>query len=156
MWVDDRTCVCLCDGNCCMAGSFQGLQFAAFTNIYPCLKFGFSIFTIRCKQAQSDIPCSAKFWWGKTLANYQSFYEFGEENVGEFTIGNINYFSEPGIWLGKILANGVHFAKFIKVSSHQNFVLHMQYSCVTCEKCFMRKTVLQEFPTLLEKVECRN
>ena len=27
---------------------------------------------------------------------------FGEENVGEFTIANISYFSEPGIWLGKI------------------------------------------------------
>ena len=41
---------------------------------------------------------------------------FDEENVGEFTIANISYFSEPGIWLGKILANGVRFAKFSKVS----------------------------------------
>ena len=44
---------------------------------------------------------------------------FGEENVGEFTIANISYFSEPGIWLGKILANGVHFAKFSKVFPRQ-------------------------------------
>ena len=39
---------------------------------------------------------------------------FGEENVGRFTIVNISYFSEPGIWLGKILANGVRFAKSAK------------------------------------------
>ena len=30
------------------------------------------------------IPYSAKFWWGKTLAN-RSFQSFGEENFGEFT-----------------------------------------------------------------------
>ena len=40
---------------------------------------------------------------------------FGKENVGKFTIANISYFSEPGIWLGKILASGVRFAKFAKV-----------------------------------------
>ena len=40
---------------------------------------------------------------------------FGKENVGEFTTANISYFSEPGIWLGKILADGVHFARFAKV-----------------------------------------
>ena len=50
----------------------------------------------------------------KPLAS-QSFYEFGEENVGEFTIAYISYFGEPGIWQGKILASGVRFAKFTKV-----------------------------------------
>ena len=35
------------------------------------------------------------------LAN-QSFQSFGEENVGQFTIDNISYFNEFGIWLGKI------------------------------------------------------
>ena len=50
---------------------------------------------------------------------------FGEENVGEFTIVNISYFSEPGIWLGKILANGVRFAK---VFPRQSFVLYGSYS----------------------------
>ena len=49
------------------------------------------------------------------MAN-QSFYSFGKENVGEFTIGNISYFSESEIWLGKLLANGIHFAKFAKFS----------------------------------------
>ena len=39
----------------------------------------------------------------ETLAN-QSFQSFGEENVGEFTIASISYFSESRIWLGKILA----------------------------------------------------
>ena len=34
-----------------------------------------------------DIPYSAKFWRGKTLAN-RSFQTFGEENVGELTIAN--------------------------------------------------------------------
>ena len=48
----------------------------------------------------------------------------GEENVGEFTIANISYFSEPGIWLGKILANGVRFAKFAKVFLRQDFALY--------------------------------
>ena len=35
------------------------------------------------------------------LAN-QSFQSFGEENVGQFTIGNISCFNEFGIWLGKM------------------------------------------------------
>ena len=43
------------------------------------------------------------------------FMSFGKENVGEFTLANISYFSEPGIWLGKLLANGICFAKFAKV-----------------------------------------
>ena len=46
---------------------------------------------------------------------------FGEKNVGEFTIANISYFSEPGIRWGKILANGVRFAIFAKVFPCQNF-----------------------------------
>ena len=37
----------------------------------------------------------AKFWRGKTLAN-QSFQSFDEENVGEFVIANVSYFSESG------------------------------------------------------------
>ena len=46
----------------------------------------------------------------------RSFQSSGEENVGEFTIANISYFSESGIWLGKILVNDVRFAKFTKIS----------------------------------------
>ena len=49
---------------------------------------------------------------------------FGKENVGEFTIANISYFSESGIWLGKILVDGIRFAKFAKVFPHQNFALY--------------------------------
>ena len=45
------------------------------------------------------------------MAN-RSFQSFGKDNVGEFTIGNISYFSESGIWLGKILMNDVNFPKF--------------------------------------------
>ena len=77
------------------------------------------------------IPYSAKFWRGKTLAN-RSFQTFGEENVGELTIANniISYFSESGIWLGKILANDVQFAKFAKVFPRQNFALYgINYTC---------------------------
>ena len=66
---------------------------------------------------------STKFWQGKTLMN-RSFQSFGEENVGKFTIVNVSYFSEPGIWLGKILANDVLFAKFTKVFPCQNFALY--------------------------------
>ena len=51
------------------------------------------------------------------------FQSFGQENVGKFIIVNISYFSESGIWLGKILANDVCFAKFAKVFHHQNFAL---------------------------------
>ena len=46
------------------------------------------------------------------------------ENVGEFTIAYISYFSESGIWLGKILANGILFAKSAIIFPHQNFVLY--------------------------------
>ena len=40
---------------------------------------------------------------------------FGDENVGEYTIATISYYSESGIWLGKILANDNRFTKFTKV-----------------------------------------
>ena len=46
-----------------------------------------------------------------SLAN-RSFQSFGEENVGK-SIANISYFSESGIWLGKILANDICFAKVL-------------------------------------------
>ena len=58
-----------------------------------------------------NILYSAKFWRVKTLAN-RSFQSFGKENVGKFTIASVTYFSESGIWLGKILASDVCFAKF--------------------------------------------
>ena len=50
----------------------------------------------------------------------QSFQSFGKENVGKFTIANISYLSESGIWLSKILVNDVWLAKFAKVFLHQN------------------------------------
>ena len=62
------------------------------------------------------VQYSAKCWWDKTLVN-RSFYSFGEEHFGEFTIATISYYSESGIWLGKILANDDCFTKFAKVSS---------------------------------------
>ena len=46
------------------------------------------------------------------------------ENVGKFTIANISYFSESGIWLGKILANDIRFANFVKVFPRQSFALY--------------------------------
>ena len=50
---------------------------------------------------------------------------FGKENVCEFTIVNISYFSKPGNWLGKkILVNGVCFTKFAKVFPCKNFALY--------------------------------
>ena len=58
------------------------------------------------------------------LRRINCFMSYGKENVGEFTIANISYFSESGIWLGKILVNGICFAKFTKVFLRQNFVLY--------------------------------
>ena len=58
---------------------------------------------------------------GKTLAN-QSFYEFRQ---GKYSLAM--YFSEPGIWLGKILANSIRFSKFAKVFPHQIFALYGIY-----------------------------
>ena len=42
----------------------------------------------------------------------RSFQSFGKENVGEFTIANISYFGQSGIWLGKILVNDSYSPKF--------------------------------------------
>ena len=47
------------------------------------------------------------------MAN-RSFPSFGEENVDEFTIATISYYSEFVIWLGKILTNDDRFAKFLR------------------------------------------
>ena len=49
---------------------------------------------------------------------------FDEENVSDITMANISYFSESGIWLGKILANGVCSAKFANVFPHHKFALY--------------------------------
>ena len=68
------------------------------------------------------VPHSTKLWRGKNLVN-RSFKSFGKENVGEFTVANI-VISESGIWLGKILANGIRFVKFAKVFPRQNFALY--------------------------------
>ena len=75
---------------------------------------------------EPELPYSAKFWQSKTLAN-RSFQSFGEENIGKFT-AIYSHFSESGIWLGKILANDVPFAKFAKVFPHQNFALYGNWS----------------------------
>ena len=66
--------------------------------------------------AKCCIVYSVKIWWGKTLVN-QLFQSFGKENVGKFTTANISYFSESGIWLGKILTNDVCLAKFASFPS---------------------------------------
>ena len=68
----------------------------------------------------------AQNFGGTKLAN-QLFQSFGEENVGEFTIANIKYFSESGIWLGKLLANDVRFTKGFP---HRNFVPYGIYSSI--------------------------
>ena len=56
------------------------------------------------------IPCTAKFWWDKTLVNL-SLQNCGEENLGEFMIASISYFSESGIWLSKISTSDACFVK---------------------------------------------
>ena len=44
--------------------------------------------------------------------------------ITKMLIDKINYFSESGIWLGKILANGIYFAKSSQGFPCQNFVLY--------------------------------
>ena len=70
-----------------------------------------------------NIPYSAKFWRDKTLAN-RSFQTFWRGKRWRINNNIISYFSESGIWLGKILANDVQFAKFAKVFPRQNFALY--------------------------------
>ena len=72
------------------------------------------------------IPYSAKFD-GVKLWRIDCFRVLARENVGKFTIANISYFSESGIWLGKILANGIPFTKSAKVFLHQNFTPYSIY-----------------------------
>ena len=73
--------------------------------------------------SQSLYRIAQNFGGGK-LWRIDRYRVFGEENVGEFTIATISYSSEPGIWLGKTLANDVRFAKFAKVFPHQSFALY--------------------------------
>ena len=74
----------------------------------------FGNLTLVCQVSGFMVLYSAKYWRGKTLVN-RLFQTFGKENVGEFTIAIVSYFSESGIWLGKILANDICFTKFAKV-----------------------------------------
>ena len=62
----------------------------------------------------NHIPYSAKLW------RIDYFRVSAGENVSEFTIANIATLVNL-IWWGKILANGVRFAKLAKVFPRQNF-----------------------------------
>ena len=66
----------------------------------------------------------AQNFGGVKLWRTNSFTVLERNNVDEFTIA-------IGIWLGKILVNDVHFAKFTKVFSCQNFAL---YSIISTAK----------------------
>ena len=70
-----------------------------------------------------------KLWW------IDCFVSFGEESAGGFTIANISYFSEPGIWLGKILANGIYFAKFAKFSPTKILGYTVYHSAILWSSC---------------------
>ena len=56
------------------------------------------------------IPYSAKFWWG-TLAN-RSFQNFGEGNVGEFTIANIAVWNLVGFLYWRMVFDSSNSPKF--------------------------------------------
>ena len=87
-------------------------------NIYCLFKLEQTIYRI----------ASAKFWPGKTLAN-QSFQSFGEGKCWRIYNSLHCYCSESGIWLGKILANDVPFAKSAKVSPAKIFRYMVYYIC---------------------------
>ena len=82
------------------------------------------------------IPYSTKSWQGKTLAN-QSFQSFSKESVGKFTIANVSYFSESGIWLGKILANDF---------PRQNFALYVKANiCIILNEKSQIKEIMKSY-----------
>ena len=62
----------------------------------------------------------AQNFGGVKLWRIDCFRVLVRENVGKFTIA----ISDSGIWLGKILANGIPFAKSAEVFHHQNFALY--------------------------------
>ena len=84
----------------------------------------------------------------------RSFQSLGEGNVGEFTIAYINYFSESGIRLGKIMVNGIPFAKSAKVFPCQNFVLYGNscYSYTKTSKIHMITTQCRTATSWLQLV----
>ena len=76
-----------------------------------------------CFPKSGHIPYSAKFWRGKILAK-SIVSDFWRGKRWRIANNIISCFSESGIWLGKILANNVQFAKFAKVFPRQNFALY--------------------------------
>ena len=60
------------------------------------------------------------------------------ENVGEL-LANISYFSKSGIWLGKILVDGVRFAK---VFPHQDFGIWQCKFVTILEICYIRSKLV--------------
>ena len=54
----------------------------------------------------------------------QSFQSFGKEIVGEFTIANVSYFSEYGIWLGNIYWQMTFIYQIHQSFLHQNFAIY--------------------------------
>ena len=61
---------------------------------------------------------------GVKLWQVDRFRVLARENVDKFTIANISYFSESGIWLGKIFVNDIWFTKFTIVFCRQNIQIY--------------------------------
>ena len=66
----------------------------------------------------------AQYFGGVNFWRIDCFMVLVGENVSEFTVAYSSYCSESGIWLGKILVNGVSFAKSAKFFPRQNFPLY--------------------------------
>ena len=86
----------------------------------------------------------AQNFGGVKLWRIDCFRALARQNIGEFTIAHISYFGESEFWLGKILANGVPFAKSAKVFPQQNLRYMVYY-----ERKFQLNSLLTNEVSLL-------
>ena len=96
------------------------------------------------------IPYSTKFWRGKILAD-RSFQGFGGGKCWRIYS---SYCSESGIWLGKILANGVSFAKSAKVSPAKKFRYTVYLAMQLCSYVLLQSSIASAID-LAQKFTCR-
>ena len=89
------------------------------------------------------VYCVAQNFGKVKLWQIDHFKVSVRENVGEFTIANISYFSESGIWLGKTMANAVRLAKFAKVFPYQNCLLYSTTLCYVSNNLYRFNTCVK-------------
>ena len=96
-------------------------------------------YEVYCTNRMNTIYHTAQNFGGVKFWRIDHFRVLAGKNVGEFIVAYISYCSESGIWLGKILANGILSPNPSKFSPTKIF-------CYTVTQNLQQKTLVDCCP----------